>query len=212
MMQEHTDLRVRRTQKMLQEALIDLIAERGFDSITVGDIAERAMVNRATFYRHYQDKYDLLQKIFEGALRKMMEDIGPPRLPNRIDFDNPSPRWVGFFNHFAQNAKLYEAMLGRRGDPWFAARMRDYMAGVLMEREKERLETLGSIEPALSETLPLDVLAIFTANALLGMITWWLENGRPYTAEQMSAWLIKLLVNGYLKVLYGMMNQPEHDR
>ena len=52
MTQEKSDLRVRRTQKMLQEALIDLIGERSLDTISVGDIAERAMVNRATFYRH----------------------------------------------------------------------------------------------------------------------------------------------------------------
>ena len=147
MTQERTDLRVRRTQKMLQEALVDLITERGFDSITVGDIAERAMVNRATFYRHYRDKYDLIEKIFEGALHTMTKDVGPPRLPLKINFDNPSPRWVGFFNHIAENAKLYEAMLGRRGDPWFAAKMRDYTAEVMLEREKERMESLGAPSP-----------------------------------------------------------------
>jgi AcrR family transcriptional regulator len=43
------DLRVRRTQMLLREAFIALIEERGFDAITVGDIAERAMVNRTTF-------------------------------------------------------------------------------------------------------------------------------------------------------------------
>ncbi|MBZ0292889.1 MAG: TetR/AcrR family transcriptional regulator, partial [Anaerolineae bacterium] len=51
------DLRVRRTRKLLQQALIELTVERGFSEITVGDIAERAMGNRSTFYRHYLDKY-----------------------------------------------------------------------------------------------------------------------------------------------------------
>jgi GAF domain-containing protein len=53
---EQIDPRVRRTHKLLQEALLELAAERGFDAVTVGDIARRASVNRATFYRHYQDK------------------------------------------------------------------------------------------------------------------------------------------------------------
>jgi AcrR family transcriptional regulator len=44
---------------------IELAAERGFDAITVGDIARRAGVNRATFYRHYQDKYDLAVVLME---------------------------------------------------------------------------------------------------------------------------------------------------
>ena len=65
MSQNSSDLRVRRTQKLLREALIALIEERSFDAITVGEIAERAMVSRAAFYRHYQDKYDLVEKIFE---------------------------------------------------------------------------------------------------------------------------------------------------
>jgi AcrR family transcriptional regulator len=209
--QERTDLRVRRTQKMLQEALVDLITERGFDSITVGDIAERAMVNRATFYRHYQDKYNLVEKIFEGALHNMTKDVGPPRLPQVIDFDNPSPRWVGFFNHFAENAKLYEAMLGRRGDPWFAAKIRDYMAEVMLEREKERMESLGRTEPTSDGALPVGVLVTFAASAVLGMITWWLENGRPYTSEQMARWLVNLLGNGYVKMLGSVARNEQVD-
>lgn len=60
--EEQTDLRIRRTHHFLQEAMIELITEKGFEAITVGEIAERAMINRATFYRHYQDKYDLVAK------------------------------------------------------------------------------------------------------------------------------------------------------
>ena len=63
--EEQTDLRIRRTHKFLQEAMIELITEKGFDVLTVGDFAARAMINRATFYRHYQDKYDLGARIFE---------------------------------------------------------------------------------------------------------------------------------------------------
>ena len=73
------DLRVRRTQKLLCEALIALIEERSFDAITVGEIAERAMVSRAAFNRHYQDKYDLVEKIFEEMIAEVMRGIDPLR-------------------------------------------------------------------------------------------------------------------------------------
>ncbi len=56
------DLRVRRTRKLLQQAFIELTVEKGFAALTVRDITERAMVNRSTFYRHYLDKYDLLEE------------------------------------------------------------------------------------------------------------------------------------------------------
>lgn len=78
MTHDHPDLRVRRTHTLLREALIDLIAEKGFDAVTVGEIAERAMVNRATFYRHYQDKYALVTGIFQEAVNQLISELGPP--------------------------------------------------------------------------------------------------------------------------------------
>ena len=61
------DPRVRRTRKLLQQALMELTVEKGFDTITVSDITARAEVNRSTFYRHYLDKYDLLEKLMDEA-------------------------------------------------------------------------------------------------------------------------------------------------
>ena len=53
MTQQVKNLRTRRTQKLLREALIALIEERGFDALTVGEVTEGAMVSRAAFYRNY---------------------------------------------------------------------------------------------------------------------------------------------------------------
>src|SRR3979490_2935977 len=53
------DPRVKRTRKLLQAALLELLAEKSFDAITVQDIAERSTINRATFYAHFVDKYAL---------------------------------------------------------------------------------------------------------------------------------------------------------
>ena len=59
---EQADLRVRRTHKLLWEALMAELSERAFEEITVTDICERAMVHRTTFYKHYEDKYALLEQ------------------------------------------------------------------------------------------------------------------------------------------------------
>src|SRR5579859_5502073 len=79
-MRDQIDLRVRRTQANLREALIDLIEEKGFDAVTVGDIAERAMVNRSTFYRHYPDKYAVVTSIFEDAVDQVISELGQEHL------------------------------------------------------------------------------------------------------------------------------------
>ncbi|HZY42942.1 MAG TPA: helix-turn-helix domain-containing protein, partial [Anaerolineae bacterium] len=71
------DPRVIRTRQMLRDALVSLIAEKGFDAITVQDIADRATLNRATFYLHYQDKHELLINSLRDAIDELMADIGP---------------------------------------------------------------------------------------------------------------------------------------
>ena len=70
------NVRLRRMQKLLREALIELIEERGFDALTIGEITERAMVSRAAFYRNYQDKYDLVQQIFDEAMSDLLSAVG----------------------------------------------------------------------------------------------------------------------------------------
>lgn len=65
------DLRVVRTKKMLTNALKELLQEKSFDKITVNDICDRALVHRATFYNHFNDKIDLLNFIFDD----MQEEI-----------------------------------------------------------------------------------------------------------------------------------------
>ena len=62
------DPRVRRTRKLLQDALVELIGDRSFESITVRDIARAATGNHATFYRHYQDKYHLAQAVVHRSV------------------------------------------------------------------------------------------------------------------------------------------------
>jgi AcrR family transcriptional regulator len=74
---EKIDPRVKRTRKLIVDAFVSLQAEKSFDDITIQDIAERATVNRATFYAHFQDKYALLDSIihdgFEVTLRYRLD-------------------------------------------------------------------------------------------------------------------------------------------
>jgi AcrR family transcriptional regulator len=71
--QEKLDPRVKRTRNLIQHAFLELLAEKGFHSVTVQDITERAEVNRATFYAHYADKYALLDESIRASFRQEME-------------------------------------------------------------------------------------------------------------------------------------------
>ena len=196
-----TDLRIRRTHKFLQEAMIGLITEKGFDALTVGDIAERAMINRATFYRHYQDKYDLMAKIFEETINELVENMKPIQKDTRqSETENPPEIWIQMFEHVADHAPLYRAMLGKNGSSWFAARMREYIIKIMLEQErqwKHQMEFRYQIEPA----MPLELPAMQLSHVLIGTIVWWLESEKSSTPRHMATWFHRFAFYGYLSAL-----------
>ncbi len=199
--EEETDLRIRRTHKFLQEAMIELITEKGFDAITVGDIAECAMINRATFYRHYQDKYDLVAKIFEEAADHLVKNMKPIRKDSgQIGPDNPPEIWIQLFEHVAEHTRLYRAMLGKNGSPWFAARMREHTIKIMLEQERRweyQLKPRQQIDPAMPSDLPVMQLS----QVLIGTIVWWLESENSYTPRQIATWFYRFVFYGYLAAL-----------
>jgi len=178
MSQQVTSLRLRRTQKLLREALIELIEQRGFDAITVGEITERALVSRATFYRNYHDKYDLVEQIFAEAMQALSNAV------SELSTDHPPLIWVRFFDHIAEYERLYRALLGRKGSSWFVLKMRAYLVDLVKAYERLPLWQPAAdrpIYPASDDFIP-DLVATMVVEA----ITWWLEQGRPYTTQEMT--------------------------
>jgi AcrR family transcriptional regulator len=164
------NLRVRRTRVLLRAALVELIEERGFDRLTVGEIAERAMVSRAAFYRNYRDKYHLVEQIFDEAMEPLLGTVAGPATRE------PRERWVAFFEHVAEYDRFYGALLGRGGSPWFAARMRAALAGMTTAHlpDADAAETAGGLVPTV-------LGAMFVQS-----IAWWLEQGRSLTPREMA--------------------------
>ena len=212
MSQTPSDLRVRRTQKLIRDALIALIEERSFDAITVGEIASRAMVSRTAFYRYYQDKYDLVEKIFEETSTAVVRDIDSFRRGVLSSFD-PQPRlepWaqlfeqaaeslpvpeplVKFFEHVAEYERLYRALLGRRGSSWFVMKMRAYLVEVVDERLQELAEALNRKPIAEIPVFADGFVPALIAAQLVDAITWWLEQGKPYTPRQIATYCYRLM-------------------
>ena len=170
------DVRVRRTRKLLREALVELIEERGFERLTVGAITERAMVSRAAFYRNYRDKYHLVEQVFDDAMSVLLGRIAG------ADDRPPRERWVSFFEHIAEYRRLYGALLGKGGSPWFAVRMRDSLGGMVTEHLPPAETSAAARTHATGELAPAVLGAMFVQ-----AITWWLEHDRPLPAREMAA-------------------------
>jgi AcrR family transcriptional regulator len=76
MPEKTVDPRILRTRKLLQQALVNLMKEKEFDSISVQDIAEAATINRATFYDHYPDKFALLECTVGTRFNELLAERG----------------------------------------------------------------------------------------------------------------------------------------
>src|SRR5260221_12749643 len=178
MTQPASNLRVRRTKILLREALIALIEERGFDALTIGELTERAMVSRAAFYRTYQDKYDLVEQIFEEAMSALLGAIG------ELGREHPPEIWVKFFEHIAEYERLYRALLGTKGSPWFARTMRASLAMLVKQHEHVPSGSHTDDWPAL--TFPDTFVPDLVSTRLVEAVTCWLEQGRPYTPAEIA--------------------------
>lgn len=183
-MDETEDLRVRRTRKMLQQAMIDLTVERGFNAISVRDISERAMVNRSTFYRHYLDKCDLLGQYMDEVAALTSEGYITEELPERED-QMPNGL-LNLLRHVEQHAAFYRAMFGVKGDPEFT----DFFRKSAEKRFRFLLERYGERD---DPTLPPREMRInYVSHAGIGTIRWWLENDQPCSVEQLARWIGRL--------------------
>jgi AcrR family transcriptional regulator len=167
------DLRVQRTQKLILEALLELTVEKGFSALTVSDITKHARINRATFYRHYQDKFDLLNS-YAQTVFAMLEN--EPQSPQDVDDDRMYSGMIKIFEHIRANARFYRVMLGKNGDAAFADKIRQYI----------QMRIRNSLPVDLhQDEASIDLYVAYSSSASVGAVLWWLEHEFPYSSEEM---------------------------
>ena len=188
------DRRVRRTQHALLHALMELTVERSYDRVTVQDIIDRADVGRSTFYAHFRDKDDLLLSGFDDELREafggpaagwtQFRAAAPSESPAPMAGESPSER---LFRHAAKHRDLFRVLTRRRG-AWPLVRRR--MEETLTEVFQQRLGDIGV------DGLPVEVVARYLASGLLGLLSWWLEDGMKIDPSLMERTFDTLATKG----------------
>src|ERR1043165_118966 len=109
-----TDRRIQRTRDLLQRALIELINERGYDTITIQHIVDRANIGRTTFYKHYNSKDELFMSCHEAMLNEF--HINPRHPLSREELLSPEipSEMVPAYHHLEQKrARLYPIFQGQ---------------------------------------------------------------------------------------------------
>ena len=196
MRNNNTDLRIIRTKESIREALVELIEEKGFDSISVKDITTRAKINRGTFYAHYQDKYDLMTKCEEEIMLEIsrIAKQNYPAVIATLETDSPNLKpfqlAVLVFEYLNENNGFMKAVLGPKGDLSFQTRLKNFMWKTLFGNESNALIKEDSL------LVPAQYLASYLASAHIGVIQQWLNSGRKETPQEMARILSTITLNG----------------
>lgn len=177
------DRRIQRTRVQLQEALVSLILEKGFDDLTVQDVIDRANVGRSTFYAHFEGKEDLFLSGFTGMQAHLEQYL-------KSQSDGDESLWAlsrMMFEHAAGHDRIYKALVGKRGGHLMLAHMHQFLLGLVRTQLKKQRP--GSPKQA----VPPELLAHHLVSSLTAMLTWWLDHGKPYSPEQMAQYYRQVL-------------------
>ena len=167
------DKRIRRTKKLLRQALTRLMQQKDFQSITVTDVVREADINRGTFYAHYRDVYDLREKIEAEMIedfRELIADLHPV-LARAVDY-------------LEENREIVRALVRGAGVEGFGRKM----ITVLEECHLE-MRPFRSVEDAYA--------ARFLATGIVGMMEKWITEPQPILKNEIVA-LINRVLTGNL--------------
>ena len=182
------DRRIQRTQRGLAEALIALSLEKGYAALTIRDIAERAGIGYATFFRHYADKDALLDEVFEVIFAELLLllDAAQPAADDQA---------VGtlLFQFVERHSEVCRALLSSRG----SAALRDRIVAAGAAR------VVATATPAPQSPVPLPIAAHHLVAAAMALIQWWLDQGLPYPVDRMGQIYADLIARPTRALAFG---------
>jgi AcrR family transcriptional regulator len=179
------DARVRRTRDALGDALVALMQEKPFDTITVQDVLDRAKVGRSTFYAHYSDKDDLLMSDAE----EFFESISNVLSVRGDKSDRVFPVRE-FFSHVTEAKQFVDALVS-------AGKFHDNMElahGLFARGIERRLSELPRGQGIVAAERP--AIAFAHAGTLLSLLKWWVDRGMRQPPAEMDQLFHKMVWKG----------------
>ena len=177
------DRRIRRTKKLLLQALTKLMSEKKINQITVTELTDLADVNRSTFYLYYKDIFDMLEQIenelfqdFTKAFEEFSKDI--------VTYDNMTSFFTFVFEFAKENAEICKILLGPDGDYSFIEKFKQAI--------KESQPHFGvEISP-----INLNYFRPFVISGFIGVIQQWLEDDMHLSPKEIAVFVTGIISNG----------------
>lgn len=179
-MDKKNDLRVIKTRKIIFQTLLELMKEKTFEEIKVSDICSKAMINRSTFYAHYEDKYELLLDFLNTLKEEFVKEL------NKKDNSNISIREYYiqlislFLDHIEDKKDIYNAIMVNNRN----SIMMDILLSVVNEDILNRFN-----EQDINLKVPTDIIAKFYLGGVINIGIEWLSNSNKYSKQEILDYL-----------------------
>ncbi|MFE6076783.1 TetR/AcrR family transcriptional regulator [Paenibacillus sp. NPDC057886] len=193
-MNKKTDLRILRTKQSIRKAFYELIQVKGYEAITIQDIADRAMINRNTFYLHYQNKPDLLDTCINELLSELKDAVVLcPIGMNPFSISILETVMQTVLEHISLNTTFYYAMLIEENRIY---QFRAKMENIIKDKLNEGWSPIqGQSHLSISKELLLEYLV----SAFMGIVIWWIKNDQPLPADEAASQFSRIVTYGHLK-------------
>ncbi|MBI3583730.1 MAG: TetR/AcrR family transcriptional regulator [Nitrospinae bacterium] len=197
-MKKTEDRRIQKTHKFLHEALISLILEKKYESITVQKILDRANVGRSTFYTHFQNKDELLLNGLHGL--KDMLRTAQMRAPSVSA--KPYERIIGFslpmFEHAYEYRGVWKALLRSRAGLVVRQHILKILADLIRDESEKEFRKLKRED----SDIPFDLFVHFLAETFMLVIGWWLNQNNPISPKKIDGIFRDLILPNLASNLY----------
>lgn len=185
------DRRKRKTRIAIQNACIQLIQEKDFDAITISDIAERADINRATFYLHFIDKHDMLDQ-FE---QEIMDEIGANFI---IDFANAMSIEEIIKSRYEPLVQVFSIIQQKREmiDLLFQTKGVKSIHNKFHTIALKMFDTKFSAQPVNTHFQSSELFISVIVSTIIGIAHYWINSEEPKSPESLAIDLITIIING----------------
>ncbi|MDQ6420409.1 TetR/AcrR family transcriptional regulator C-terminal domain-containing protein [Paenibacillus sp. LHD-117] len=179
----NTDPRVVRTRQLIRDAFVELLQEMDIEKLSVNRIAERATINRVTFYLHYRDIPDMMEKMADDMIQEIEAILEKPSTASSDDEgDMDGTILLNLLEHIASHAAFYKVVLASKRTPVFT----DRLLKLLKELITVIVDRRGSESNLSKAGIQKDIAIWYSSSALIGTIVAWLRHDMPYTPRYMA--------------------------
>ena len=175
---EKLDRRVKRTKALMRDALMELMNEKAFNEITARDITSKADLNRATFYLHYNNVFDLLDELENDVVAGFARMLEETTIQKGEAWEYPL---IGHIcNYIVENQKLCRCLLLNPRSDRLAGKLTE-----IMKQKGTKVRQEMGLEPNHTDKRKVEYIHQFIACGAMGMVKQWLLEGMPISKEEM---------------------------